>query len=283
MNEDIQNQLDAMITQMPAFPASVQRIIQLTSDISCSPKELVQVIEHDPVMTMKLLKLLNSAYYSLPKKITSIKRSVVYVGLNTVKNMALSIATLGMLPKKDVAGFDTKKYLQHSIATAAIAKKLNTKFGHEEFEPSDCFVAGLLHDIGKVVYAQFNPDEYQNSQEISENECIALYQAERKIIGVDHSVVGSLLGDKWQFPESLVACIGDHHEVDKPGNEMRDCVIAANQLSKVFAPSDTTTENKQLPETVAQRFGMDFGDLHGYLGDISSDLNAASTYMSVSG
>lgn len=283
MNEELQNQLDVMIGKMPAFPASVQRVIELTADISCSPKELVQVIEHDPVMTVKLLKLLNSAYYSLPRQITSVKRSVVYVGLNTVKNMALSIATLGMLPKKNIAGFDTEYYLQHSIATAAIAKMLNSRFGHEEFEASDCFVAGLLHDIGKVVYAQFNPSEFESSQNTSEEESIALYKAERKVIGVDHSVVGSLLGDKWQFPESLVACIGDHHDVDRPGNQMRDCVIAANQLSKIVAPGQVVIDSHNLPDTVANRFGMDLTDLHDYLGDVSNELSAANAYMLATG
>ena len=279
MNDELHKQLESMVSRMPAFPTSVQRVIELTADVNCSPKELVQVIEHDPVMTVKILKLLNSAYYSLPRKVTSIKRSVVYIGLNTIKNMALSIATIGMLPKKNPAGFDTQEFLKHSLATAAIAKLLNNKFNHGEFEASDCFVAGLLHDIGKVVYAQFNPTEFQQLQQVSDQEKIALFRAEQRIIGVDHSVIGSLLGQRWKFPEPLVDCIGDHHKVNMPGNEIRDCVIAANQLSKQVGRGKAVCNNDaELPGSVADRFGMGLDDLLEYLGDISQELQEANAY-----
>ena len=281
MNHELHKQLEEMVAKMPAFPTSVQRIIELTADVQCSPKELVLVIEHDPVMTMKILKLLNSAYYSLPRKITSIKRSVVYIGINTIKNMALSIATIGMLPTKNAGGLDTRKFLKHSLATAAVAKMLNNKFSHVEFEGSDCFVAGLLHDIGKVVYAQYDPARYVELQKVSEESGISLFQAEQEVIGVDHAVIGSMMGNKWQFPEPLVACIGEHHDAINPGNEMRDCVIAANQLSKMIDCEDVELGkdiNIELPPKVAERFGMGLKELLEYLGDFSVELHEANAY-----
>jgi len=281
MNDELHKQLEEMVAKMPAFPISVQRIIELTADMQCSPKELVQVIEHDPVMTMKILKLLNSAYYSLPRKITSIKRSVVYIGINTIKNVALSIATIGMLPTKSAGGFDTRKFLKHSLVTAAIAKLLNNKFNHVEFEGSDCFVAGLLHDIGKVVYAQYDPARYVELQKVSEENGISLFQAEQEVIGADHAVIGSMLGSKWQFPESLVDCIGEHHNVTNPGNEIRDCVIAADQLSKIIDLEDAQLDsefNIELPPIVAERFGMGLKELLEYLGDFSAELDETNAY-----
>ncbi len=281
MNHELHKQLEEMVAKMPAFPTSVQRIIELTADVQCSPKELVLVIEHDPVMTMKILKLLNSAYYSLPRKITSIKRSVVYIGINTIKNMALSIATIGMLPTKNAGGLDTRKFLKHSLATAAVAKLLNNKFSHVEFEGSDCFVAGLLHDIGKVVYAQYDPARYVELQKVSEESGISLFQAEQEVIGADHAVIGSMMGSKWQFPEPLVTCIGEHHDAINPGNEMRDCVIAADQLSKMIDCEDVELGkdiNTELPPKVAERFGMGLKELLEYLGDFSVELHEANAY-----
>jgi len=85
----IQNEeLIAFVEEMPAFPKSVQKILQLTSDINVSAKEIVAVIESDPIMTVKILKVINSAFYGLPQKITSIQRAVVHIGLNTIKNLA---------------------------------------------------------------------------------------------------------------------------------------------------------------------------------------------------
>ncbi|MGR9106470.1 MAG: HDOD domain-containing protein [Gammaproteobacteria bacterium] len=278
MNDDFHKQIEEMVARMPAFPASVQRVLQLTSDIGCSAKELVRVIEHDPVMTLKILKLLNSAYFGLPRKITSIHQSVVYLGLNTIKNMALSIATLGILPEKNKAGFDTKVYLRHSLSTASVARLLNQKFQHQDFDASDCFVAGLLHDIGKVVYVLFNPECFARIIEISCSEEIAVFRAERQMIGVDHSLIGAMLGEKWNFPQSLVQCIGEHHETEKPGNEMRDAVIAANQISKALGWGQSVSgADAELPAMVADRFGMDLNNLVKYLGDFSVHLNHATT------
>lgn len=127
MSPELSQKLAAAVDGMPAFPKSVQKILELTRDVNCTPKDLVQVIDKDPVVTVKILKVVNSAYYSLPKQITSISHAVVYLGFNTIKNLALSIAAIGMLPKDNAAGFDAQQYLLHSLATASIAKQLDRK------------------------------------------------------------------------------------------------------------------------------------------------------------
>ena len=110
-----------MVERMPAFPISVHRVVELTSDINADPKELVAIIEHDPVLLMRILKLANSPYFRLSQKITSVNHAVVIVGFNTVKNMALSIAAIGVLRLKTTAGFDMEGFLLHSLSTATIA------------------------------------------------------------------------------------------------------------------------------------------------------------------
>jgi HD-like signal output (HDOD) protein len=143
MSPELSQKLAAAVDGMPAFPKSVQAILDLTRDVNCTPKDLVQVIDKDPVVTVKILKIVNSAYYSLPKQVTSINHAVVFLGFNTIKNLALSIAAIGMLPKSNEAGFDVQEYLLHSLATANIAKRLATDLGG--VDPMDCFIAGLLH------------------------------------------------------------------------------------------------------------------------------------------
>ena len=92
VDDEVQENIKRMVEAMPAFPRSVHKVLELTSDMNCAPKDIVETIEHDPVMTAKMLKLVNSAFYSLPRKITSMKHAVIYIGINTVKNLALSIA-----------------------------------------------------------------------------------------------------------------------------------------------------------------------------------------------
>ncbi|MFA5826693.1 MAG: HDOD domain-containing protein, partial [Gallionellaceae bacterium] len=209
---DLNKRLAAAVEKMPAFPKSVQRILELSRDINCSPKDLVTVIEKDPVMTMKLLRVLNSAYYSFPKQITSVNQSVVYLGLNTIKNMALSFAALGTLPQHNAAGFDVQRYLLHSLTTAGLARMVSQKYKITDADPTDCYIAGLLHDFGKVVFAQFMAEEFKQALALSDEQAISLHAAEQQIIGTDHSVVGAMLVEKWQFPSGISTLIREHHK-----------------------------------------------------------------------
>jgi putative nucleotidyltransferase with HDIG domain len=255
ISEELSKKLGEAVERMPAFPKSVQKILELTRDLNCSPKLLVQVIENDPVITMKILRVLNSAYYRLPSKITSINHSVVFLGLNTVKNIALSIAAIGIMPKKNAAGFDVGQYLLHSLSTAAIAKHLAGKIGGAD--PMDCYVAGLLHDFGKVVFAQFMPEQFKVALEKSKTGDISLFSAEHAAIGTDHTVVGSMLAEKWEFPELLIDSIRNHHSEKASDSVMGSCVYAANQISKKMGfgfAGDSRSED--LPPSVAKHFGI---------------------------
>lgn len=230
MTPELTQKLTAAVDRMPAFPRSVQQILELTRDVNCSPKDLVRVIDHDPVVMVKILRVVNSAYYSLPKQITSINHAVVYMGFNSLKNLALSIAAIGMLPKEGVPGFDAHQYLLHSLTTANIAKMLAPRVGN--VDANDCFIAGLLHDFGKVVFAQFMPQEFKQALMMADWGEVSLYQTLREVIGTDHAVVGGMLVEKWRFPAPLVETIRHQHVDDLLDTEMIACVFTANQISK---------------------------------------------------
>ena len=197
LNQEITQQLVAAVDRMPAFPKSVQRILALSQDSRSTPRELAQVIDKDPVLTVKVLKVVNSAYFRLPKQINAIGHAVVYLGFNATKNLAIGMAAIGMLPDDNAAGFSWHDYLLHSLATAGIAKQLAARVG--DADPMDCFVAGLLHDFGKVVLARFMPAQLQRALEISRANNSSLHLALREVLGVDHATVGAMLVEKWRF------------------------------------------------------------------------------------
>ena len=263
---------------MPPFPKSVHRVIELTNDINCAPKDLVQVIEHDPVITMKLLKLVNSAYYALSKSVSSVRHAVVYLGLNTVKNLALSIATVASLPRNNCTGFNTNQFLLHSMTTASISQRLAKEYLGRT-DATDLFVAGLLHDFGKVVFVQFIPEEFSRAIAMAREENINLHEAETKVIGADHTEIGTMLAEKWQLPSDLVTCIRNHHSPNV-SDEVDDCVFAANQISKrlKFGFSGNPVVEK-FPEHVAERFGMDLDRLIESLGDMSDEVEKAESFI----
>lgn len=280
MSPELSLKLAAAVDGMPAFPKSVQKILELTRDVNCSPKDLVQVIDKDPVVTVKVLRVVNSAYYSLPKQITSINHAVVYLGFNTIKNLALSIAAIGMLPASNAAGFDGAQYLLHSLSTAAIAKQLALRL--DDADPMDCFIAGLLHDFGKVVFAQFMPTEFRKALETSQWNESSLHLALRDVIGADHAVVGAMLVEKWRFPADLVETIRYQYGPEIKDTPMIACVFAANQISKKlefgFAGNRCI---EQLPPAIAQRLGGTLDELIVSLGDLAPLLEEAKIFSKV--
>jgi putative nucleotidyltransferase with HDIG domain len=277
---ELNRKISDAVEKMPAFPKSVQKILELTRDINCQPKDLVSVIETDPVMTVKILKVLNSAYYSWPNKITSINRSVVYLGFNTIKNLALSIAAIGVLPRESKAGFDIHSYLLHSLAVAGVARLLCTKVGAGT-DPMDCHIGGLLHDFGKVVFAQFMSEEWAAAMVLSRQQEMPLYLAEKEIIGVDHAVVGALLAEKWQFPKSLADSIRFHHDGEHSESVMSACVFAANQISKRLTMGLDGNAAEELPPTVAARCGGSLDELVDSLGDVSKIVEEAKLFSQI--
>ena len=280
MSPDLSEKLAAAVDGMPGFPHSVQRILVLTRDLNCSPKELISVIEKDPLVTVKLLKVVNSAHYGMPKQVTSISHAVVYLGLNTIKNIALGIAAIGVLPAIHMGGFDGQQYLLHSLSTASIAKQLAYRV--DDADPMDCFIAGLLHDFGKVVFAKSMPLEFRRALEMSQWHETSLHLALREVIGVDHAVVGAMLVERWRFAPALVEAIRNQSGETLHDNSMVACVFAANQISKKLGLGFGGNRFVEpLPATVVKRLGGDLDAVIASLGNIHALYEDAKIFARV--
>lgn len=274
-----EDRLIAFVEKMPAFPKSVQKVVQLTSDINSPAKEIVRVIECDPVMTVKILKVINSSFYGLPQKITSVQRAVVHIGLNTIKNLALSVAAIGMLSAKNKAGFNTNEFLLHSLTTAAICKMLAERLGLSQTECSNYFVAGLLHDFGKIVFAEYVPMKFKRALENSAECQISLHLAELEFIGINHAQAGKLLAEKWQLSPELAAAIANHHD-QQFDDILGDCIFAANQISKkMHFGNGGNPVITEFPDSVANRFGLQLDELSESLGDLNPVFTEASAFI----
>ena len=280
MTPTLSEKLAAAVDSMPAFPKSVQKILELTRHVECSSKDLVQVIEKDPVVTVKVLRVVNAAYYSLPKQITSINHAVVYLGFNTIKNLSLSIAAIGIMPASNEAGFDGRQCLLHSLSSASIAKQLALLVG--EVDPMDCFVAGLLHDFGKMVLAQFMPEPFRKALALSQENATSLHAALRQIMGTDHAEVAAMLAERWRFQADLIEAIRFQNGPDLKDTPMIACVFAANQISKKlkfgFGGNPWVEE---LPPAIAHRLGGQLDQVIESLGDLAPVLEEAKVFSRI--
>jgi len=279
MSDTHNKKLIAFVEKMPAFPKSVQRVVQLTSDINAPAKEIVRVIESDPVMTVKILKVINSAFYGLPQKITSIQRAVVHMGLNTIKNLALSVAAMGVLKPNNDADFNTQDFLLHSLTTASICRLLAEKLNVKPSECSDFFVAGLLHDFGKIVFAEFDPSNFKLALEHSLEKNIPLHEAEIEYMGINHAQVGKILAEKWELDPTLIDAIEHHHDHDNK-SLLTNCIATANEISKKlqFGFSGNPIINES-PDQIIPRFQLTLDDLILSLGDLSPIKSEALSFI----
>jgi putative nucleotidyltransferase with HDIG domain len=276
-HEATQQRLAAAVEKMPAFPKAVQQVLALCRDINCSPRQLVGVIEHDPVMTVKLLRIVNSASYGLPNKVTSVNQAVLYLGLNTVKNLALTFAMIGVLPLKNVAGFDVGEYLIHSVAVALLARYLATRPESDGIDSDDAYVAGLLHDFGKVVLATHLPDEYREALAIADTEKRPLHIVERELMGVDHADVGAMLAQHWKFSADLIDCIRSHQSTPD-ANGLTACVAMANQLARRAGVGNARNTYREDETPVTQHWGVDFAAIDAALGPLEGIFSSARAF-----
>lgn len=267
----------AALDSMPPFPLSVQRILKLTSEVSCAPKDLVEVIHSDPIVTVKVLRVVNSAYYSLPRQITSIDHAVVLLGFNTIKNLALSVAAVGMLPSNPLAGFDGQSYLRHSLATAGIARKIAAAL--TDADANEVFIAGLLHDFGKLVIAQVLPQEFRRALEMSIWNEISLHAALFEQVGIDDAQINAMLLTKWRFPVSLTEAIQQQHTMDDNSSSTVACIYAANLISN---RSGVDFGDNFIPDEIPQAFERLLGGTLEHilvlLGDITPILDEARRF-----
>jgi HD-like signal output (HDOD) protein len=205
-----------------------------------SPADLNRVISLDPVLMAKVLRLVNSAHYGTTRQVTSLVRAIIMLGLNTVKNLALSTAVMGNLATiKNLKGLDLERFWQHSLGVGVVSKLLAKKRGVNQRQWEEYFTAGLLHDIGKIPLNAVFTDEYVRALDLADEGLLPLYQTEELSLEMNHCGSGNLIAEAWKLEGPVLDVITHHHSYTTYTGSYRDvlfCVVAANWFSNVSQP-----------------------------------------------
>ncbi len=209
---DLESQLkgDAALPMLPQVVVKVQKVV--AADDS-GAKDLANVILSDPSLTSKVLRVVNSAYYGVGKqKVTRVTQAIVVLGFEKVRNLALVLSSYKIL-RNLAGGKILKEYWLHSLATAVTAQSIaQTRQG--KIAPEEAFVSGLLHDVGKLILAHYNPQEYQRVvDQVVEGK--SYVDAEKEIFEIDHRDAGLALAEAWRFPPLIQSAIRYHHDLAK--------------------------------------------------------------------
>lgn len=279
--DEIKSKLNASIGKMPSLPTTVGKIIQLANDINSSAKDILAVIQLDPVVAAKVMKLINSAYYGMPNKV-SLKQAVVLLGINTIKNVALSSAIVNQLGKNKIAikSFDQQKFWEHSLGTAITSKLICKMLGTDPGEVDEFFVAGLIHDLGKVVLALSVPMLCSRAFKHGEDNKLSGLVSEHATIGIDHAEVGGMLGRKWLLSETLVDSILNHHQPAEDSDRMIWVVHTANYYVSVQGyPNTGEYAAPQLDPRAYEQLGLEKAKIEAGLSDLAGEIEKASVFL----
>ena len=227
------------VKRLPALPASVQRLIAVADDPDASVRELIKVIEKEQTFTVRLLRVANSSFYGLPRRVGTVAQATVLIGASAVKNLALGIA-MSESQRQSPKGLKARlnAFWKHSLAVASAAQLLVERFQLPDAEGA--FVAGLLHDIGKMVLLEVFGEHYARLPEWAEQ--TPLFALEQEAFGIDHAATGRALCEHWRLPVSLTRVVAAHHSHPPQdiasGDSLIGTVRVANELAKIAQIGD---------------------------------------------
>ena len=284
--------LNHYIRQLPPFPATVNKVMEICRDVNTSPTDLTKVISLDPVLTGKVMQLVNSAYFGISREIISPFRAVVMLGMNTVKNLVLGATVMGAFgTRKNFRALNMDMFWKHSLGVGVIAKLIAQKRKIDKKLLEGYFIAGLLHDIGKIPLNSKFSDEYLTIIGTPENEPQPLFISEKQILGIDHAYVGNLIAEKWKLGEEISDTISYHHAPETYIGVQNDILFTVI-LSDHFANSSEIgfSGNRYLsniyPE-VMRYFGDDtelsFDNVSPFNGEVQQEIEKAQIFLKVAG
>jgi putative nucleotidyltransferase with HDIG domain len=238
VSDDAIRKIENYIQKMPSLPTTVAKVLEVCNNPRTSPADLNHVISLDPVLVGRVLKLINSAYYGLGQQVTSLVRAIIMLGINTVKNLALSSAVLHNLSsKKDFQALDMEGFWRHSLCVGVAAKVIAKRRGVDPKQAEEYFAAGLLHDIGKIPLNAVLAKDYVMTVSASDRERISLHSAEQRIIGIDHAKAGSMIAAAWRLEGAVGDAIARHHDYlayTGPHKDILYSVVLANRFASVM-------------------------------------------------
>ncbi len=275
------------IDRMPSLSTTVTKVLEVCNTPNTSANDLNRVISLDPVLTGQVLKLINSAYYSLPNQIASLARAIIMLGLNTVKNLALSTAVIGTLGKEDsFKSLPMDAYWAHSICVGVTAKALAAQKKVPVAEREEYFVAGMLHDLGKIPLNNCFADLYIQSLQLAELEQGSLQRVENLIMGIDHGSAGEMIAQKWKLSNSIVQSLCYHHNPDAADDDNKTLVATvalANLYANIYefgSAGDLYPESTFLM-MVLDMLDMSWQDLAPLYDIVKTEIDKAQVFLQV--
>lgn len=200
------------VGEIAMLPQVVMKVLDMTNNPRATAQDLEDVIGQDQGLTSKVLTLANSSYYGLPRRVSSLREAVMFLGFRAVRNIAMTASCYNMfIGKSDSQSLLKRRIWKHSVDTSLLTRLVCAYAS--EVVPDEAFAAGLLHDIGKTVLEQYYPQAMMQVVQTAERLGIRQHEAEEQILGFNHADVAFALAMQWNLPVALSEALGFHHSV----------------------------------------------------------------------
>jgi HD-like signal output (HDOD) protein len=253
------------LAKVPALSPTATQLLGKLARRHCEIHELAVLIERDPLLSAQILGIANSAAFGRSQPISSIQHAIAMIGLGAVRKFALARSISNLFGKRKIApSFSITRFNLHSVATGMFLELLAEYVPLEDAE--DAFLAGLFHDVGKLVIAVAMPEQYETIVTAAAVTCESIVESERRMLQIDHAELSALAVDYWGLGEPIRAAAAYHHDPDQspatPGKislamavSKVDAVVNAAGMSLLPAPP----QGNEIPPLVFEGFPLDQG------------------------
>jgi len=281
-------QIISNIRNLPTPPIVFHQIQKVINDPKISAGHIASILSEDPAMSVKVLKLTNSAFYGLSREVESVKQAVVIVGLEAIKNLVLAASVLDMFKGKDLDEESQEKFWRHSLAVGFYGRLLAR---HPRvrgmIDPDSVFSGGLLHDIGKVVMSCFLKSQYAEFiQERQKDAETPTHEVEDRVLGYNHADIGGVLVQQWKLPSRLIEAVAFHHrpQLNTSDDPIAYIVHVANYIAKkTFYNGDEKYLVGTMEPCAVDYMQITDEDIESYSEKLLEEYVKAETFMKMAG
>jgi HD-like signal output (HDOD) protein len=235
VTNSFRQKVEETINFLPPLPRIVSELLAVLDSDGFNIAGIGKIISRDPAMAMNILKIANSAFYGLSQRVATMDHAVSMLGSREITYLCVSCgACQSLKPPKGVETVDLRRFWRHSVATGSIAKVLAQRFALGRWD--NLYLAGLIHDVGAVVLDRFKHNVYKEILELTRKENVSVLEAEERVMGASHDIVGGWLMEKWELPNVFVEVANCHHHIEKASEENRTLVAVvalANTLARL--------------------------------------------------
>jgi putative nucleotidyltransferase with HDIG domain len=275
-----------MLGELPTLPTVAIEVAELLDNPDSTPKQITAVMKADQVLTSKVLKLVNSAYYAIPGGVSTVERAIAFLGYNTIFQLLIGVSVVEFSRLGGAAGIDIREFWKHSLGVAIAAEIVGQRIGYAAKE--ELFAGGLLHDIGKIALAKVARKKFSLAVEQARKDGITLLNAEKEQGLPTHDKIGGTLAEQWRFPAGLRAAIGAHHRsynarlvtVSKNFQAMLDIIVLADTLCRRFGIGNSgDLVVPEVDKDSIERLGLFVKDLPQIKGEMTRKVEKSKVFL----